>query len=56
MSDSLSRYDSPDDERPDDDRRPCKFETFSGECLHCGAGIDDECEIEREQRSAGRGR
>lgn len=31
---------------------PCKFETFSGECLHCGAGIDDECEYERERRRA----
>ncbi len=40
---------SPDDEWIDYDP-PCKFETFSGECLVCGAGIDDECEWERERR------
>ncbi len=35
----------PRDAQPED--RPCKFETFSGECLVCGAGIDEECEWER---------
>jgi hypothetical protein len=32
------------------DERPCKFETFSGDCMVCGAGIDDECEWERERQ------
>lgn len=31
---------------------PCKWEKFSGVCMVCGAGPDDECEIEREQRRA----
>lgn len=33
---------------------PCNWEKFSGVCLVCGAGIDDECEIERERRRARR--
>lgn len=28
----------------DDDARPCRFETFSGECLVCGAGLGEPCE------------
>jgi hypothetical protein len=35
---------------------PCDWEKFSGICMVCGAGPDDECEIEREQRMAGRRR
>ena len=32
---------------------PCKWETFSGICMICGAGPDEECEVEldREQGS-----
>ena len=28
---------------------PCKFETFSGVCMVCGAEIGEECEVERER-------
>jgi hypothetical protein len=31
---------------------PCKFETFSGVCLICGAEIGEECEVERERNRA----
>jgi hypothetical protein len=56
----MSNYDSwkttnPEDERMDEDP-PCNWEKFSGICMVCGAGPDDECEIEREQRMAGRRR
>ena len=27
---------------------PCKFETFSGVCMICGAEIEDECVVKRE--------
>ena len=40
---------NPEDER--DDSLPCKWEAFSGICMICGAGPDDECEIERERRA-----
>ena len=28
---------------------PCKYETFSGTCLICGAEIHDQCEVEVER-------
>ena len=31
---------------------PCKFETFSGVCMICGAEIDDECMVKREWDAA----
>ena len=37
-------------------RRPCHWEKMSGVCMVCGAGPDEECEIEREQRRARRAR
>ncbi len=40
---------NPNDEHMDEDR-PCMWEAFSGVCMICGAGIDDECEWERERR------
>jgi hypothetical protein len=39
-----------DERDPYEGERPCRFETFSGECLHCGAQIGEECVWEREQR------
>jgi hypothetical protein len=30
--------------------RPCRWEKMSGICMKCGAGPDDECEVERERR------
>ena len=33
---------NPEDEQIDDDP-PCKHETFSGVCMVCGAGPDEEC-------------
>lgn len=39
---------NPDDERMGEDR-PCKWEKFSGICMVCGAGPNDECEVERER-------
>ena len=51
-------YDTWKTTNPDDENRdgelPCDWEKFSGVCLVCGAGIDDECEIERERRRARR--
>lgn len=35
-----------------DEDRSCNWEKFSGICMVCGAGPDDECEIERENRRA----
>ena len=45
---------NPDDEflGPDPDDLPCCWEKFSGICMRCGAGPDDECEVEREQARA----
>ena len=31
---------------------PCNWEKFSGTCMVCGAGPDEECEIERERRAS----
>jgi hypothetical protein len=42
------------DNAAQDQEWPCRWEKFSGVCMVCGAGPDDECEIERERRSAGR--
>lgn len=33
---------------------PCRYETFSGECLHCGAQIDEDCTWKREQKGRSR--
>jgi hypothetical protein len=40
----------------DPDALPCRWEKVSGVCMICGAGIDDECEVERERDLQHQGR
>lgn len=45
----LVAYGEPD-RRCDEPARPCRYETVSGECLHCGAQLGEQCVWEKEQR------
>jgi hypothetical protein len=38
----------------DPDVLPCKWEKMSGVCMICGAGLDEECEVQKEREHDGR--